>query len=329
MHRLPIVLLSLLIAAPSFAQRQRAVAPEATKPEVSGNTVSGIVTGVQGSIIQLAGGLVQIDGSQTKISGDGGESTVASIANGSLIFAVLKSGDVAANAPLVASVIGVTRIPQATLSGAVTSVDAANNRFVLLGRTIRVDLSTRFAFDKSRSATLASLQPNMIVVVEANAANGSLLAASILMLAPNPLPTLLVHGTVKSIAADSWVITGRDGKDVTFVVNAQTKIAGSPKVGDTVDVIASVDNANRNVALSIIKEEIKPPSLELKIKGMVKSISSTSWTIAEDRANVIALVVQVTSATKISGDPKVGDHVEAVLQPGFTGFTAISITKIP
>ena len=395
-----------LMASVSFAQsRGRATSPVPEKIDVSGRTVSGIVSSVHGNLVSIAGGLVTIDASDAKITGehDGG-GTLASIAPGSLIFAVLKNSDVATNPPLPAAVIGVTRIADAILTGPITSVDLAGSTLTMLGRRIRVTAQTTFAAPDHGTAarSLADLLPSQIIAVETNAIAGALVATSVRVLAPLPLPTAIIHGTVKSMTTESWVINdSREKKDVTVLVNAQTKIAGSPVVGDTVDIIASVDSAHAYVAISIVKSPIIPPLPELShIEGRVKSIGATSWVITENRSqhdtavlidaqtkivgspkvgdavevlartndahallaiSIIgvptlpngtqisvrttvrsigestwvlgdsdksAMKVMITRETKISGSPKVGDRVDAILQPGFTGFSAVSITRV-
>lgn len=395
-----------LMASLSFAQsRGRATVPVPEKVDVSGRTVSGIVSSVQGNLVSIAGGLVTIDASAAKITGEhDGQATLASITPGSLIFAVLNNADVAINAPLPASVIGVTRIADAILTGPVSAIDVAGSTLTLLGRKIRVTAQTTFAGSEHGAVTkgLADLLTNQIVAVEANASNGVLVATSVRVLFPIPLPATVIHGTVKSMTTTSWVITdSRAKKDVTVLVNAQTKIAGSPLVGDAVDVIVSVDSSNAYVAVSIVKSPVLSPMPELThIEGRVKSITATSWTITENRSqkdtavlvdaqtklvgnpkvgdavevlartndahtllaiSIIAvpalptgtqikvratvrsisesswvlgdkdgssMTVMITHETKISGSPKVGDLVDAILQPGFTGFSAVSITKV-
>lgn len=405
MSRNSLVALALtLMASVSFAQsRGRATSPE--KVDVSGRTVSGIVSSVQGNLVSIAGGLVIIDASTAKITGerDGGAS-LTSITPGSLIFAVLKDTDVAANAPLPAAVIGVTRIADAILTGPITSVDLAGSTLTMLGRRIRITAQTTFVTPGHGSGVrgLGDLLPNQIVAVEANAIVGALVATSVRVLSPVPLPTAVIHGKVKSMNTESWVINdSREKRDVTVLVNAQTKIAGSPIVGDAVDVIASVDSAHAYVAISIVKSPVIPPLPELShIEGRVKSIGATSWVITENRSQhdtavlvdaqtkivgspkvgdtvevlartndahalvAISIIgvptlpngtqiavrttvrsisestwvlgdsdgssmkVMITRETKISGSPKVGDRVDAILQPGFTGFSAVSITKV-
>jgi hypothetical protein len=323
--------IALLSATSLFAQtRIRAVgAPDSRGGSpIAGTTVSGFVTSVSGSIISLASGLVTLDVSDAKILGDDGVvSSLTSITPGSLIFAVLKSADSAPNAPLPVATLAVSRTAQVTLTGPVQSVDASAGTLTLLGRTIHVTADTSIGGGRG-SGALGDILPNQVVQMQANAVGGSLVATSILVFFESPPPSILVHGTVKSIGADSWVITDGRGKDVTVVVNAQTKIVGDPKVGDAVDVVISVDSAGANVAVSIMKSITTP--LQIHLSGRVSAISGTSWTISPGPPGSMApaFLVQVNAQTKIVGDPKVGDRVDVIAKSTSDGFVAISITKI-
>ena len=99
--------------------------------------------------------------------------------------------------------------------------------------------------------------------MQANPAGAqSIIAVSVLVMTMHIDTPQFFHGTVKSIAADAWVITV-DGQDRTVTVNAQTQIAGSPKVGDTVYVMALTDSSGKLVALTISKLQLpifQPPS---------------------------------------------------------------------
>jgi hypothetical protein len=332
MRRIVIGCLALALSTTLFAQKPRTVSPEADKiklPEVSGNTVSGIVTGVSGNTIQLANGLVAIDASGALITGENGATTISTVTTGALILAVLKPGDVAANAPLPASMITVTRSNQVTITGTVSSVDAANNRFTILGRTIQLNSSTR-------GTKASDLHSGVIAIVDANNVNGVLVASSVQQLSPQPLPTTIIHGNVKSIGSSTWVVTDRNGADTTIVVNTQTKIVGAPAVGDIVDVVASIDNSHQYVAISISRsvDVGKPPTIiPITFKGVVKSISAHTWTVADDKAPAGAtpITLQITESTLIVGSPVVGDHVEVVVQPesaATSNYKALVIRKI-
>ncbi len=320
MIRKAVAVAALLLAANSaFAQRGHVVSPPPTP--LPGTTVTGFVTAVNGQAISLANGLVTIDASQATITDDHGHS--ATITPGSLIFAILRSGT-----SLQASSIVVTKLAQVTLSGSVQSVNAAAGTLQVLGLTIHVDANTSFGGSHNVHG-LADIVVNDLVQVQANAVGLSLVASSILVFAPMPQPATLIHGTVKSIGTDSWVITdSHNGRDVTVVVNAQTRIIGSPKVGDTVDVLANIDSAHNYVAISIVLSPAPPPT-QMHITGVVKSIGTTSWVIGPAVGLGPDFIVQVNAQTVITGNPKVGDHVDVVVQPGRNGFVAISITKVP
>lgn len=329
-HKITLAVALLLTAFSAYPQRSRAVgsgpAEAALLPiSVPGTSVSGVVTGVSGNIIALAGGLVTIDASNAKIAGDKATAvTVSSIVPGDVVFAVLSSANVAANAPLPATMIGVTRLPAVTLGGPVQAI--GTNSITVLGRIINIDANTSIGGKPMPTSTLSSIAVGDVVQVQANAVNGALLASSILVFPPMPKPSTLIHGTVKSIGTDSWVITDRANKDWTIVVNAQTKIVGDPKVGDTVDVLVNTDSANQFVAVSIMKSITVQPFIIFY--GIVKSTGSSSWVITDTRENK-DVTVAVNAQTKISGDPHVNDGVQVTATVDAAGnYTAVSIVKL-
>ena len=318
----------LLFAATAFAQSRGHVVPMPPAP-LPGTTVSGVVTAVNGSSVSLANGLVVIDVSHATINNDHGGT--ATIAPGSMIFAVLQS-----STSLVASSVVVTSVPQATLSGPVQAINASAGTLQLLGLTIHTDSSTSFGGGHDVHG-LSDIAVNDNVIVSANAAGTSLLATSILVFPsmPQMLPALL-HGTVKNIGTDSWVITDSHKGDTTVLVNAQTKILGSPKVGDTVDVLANVDSAHNYVAISI---SVSPSAIQVHVSGVVKMINpNLSLAPCPQTGCVVAVwiigpavglgpdfMVNQTAQTQLVGSPKVGDHVEVTMT--VPGNVAVSITK--
>ena len=312
----------LFVATAAFAQgRGRPVMP--SRPDVSGSTVSGIVSSVSGSFVLLADGLVTIDISDAKISG-------GPIEPGALLVAVLKPGEVAKNAPLPAAYVGVTHMAQVTLNGAVTAVDVPGSTLTLLGRTIKVTSQTGFssAFPTFKALTLADILPGQFVMVEASVSGGALVASRVHVMSFQTLPTLsVVHGTVKSISNDAWVITVGN-RDVTVTVNASTKIIGEPKIGDTVEALVD----SNNIAVTIFKSPVPPGGgYEMHLTGWVKAIGATEWTIGLGPAGSLApdFLVQVNANTKIIGDPKVGDRVEVIGSMAMHGqIVATSIIKL-
>jgi len=238
----------LLIATAALAQsRGRAVMP----PTPAGaNTVSGTVSSISGSTIFIANGLISIDTTSAKFVGD-------DVTLGAFVTAALKSGDVAPNAPLAATVIMVAHIPQATLSGTVTSVDIVANKFTLLGRTINVTPETSFSgLLTLRRMTLADVFPSMLVAVEANVAGGALTARSVEVLTPLRIAPTRFTGFVKSIGPTQWPVglgpAGSLAPDFLVAVDANTKIIGDPKVGDRVNVVGELTSTGFT-ALSITK----------------------------------------------------------------------------
>ncbi len=116
-------------------------------------------------------------------------------------------------------------------------------------------------------------------------------------------PTRLV-GTVKSTGATSWVVTTGDGTDVTVTVTTETKIVGSPAVGDKVQVLGTRDASGNLVAQLIVKLMTEPPpSTDVTFTGTVKSIELGIWVVDTTK-------VFVTPRTEIEGSPKVGDTVK-------------------
>jgi len=319
MRRLTLItlLIGLLSGATQLFAQGRTRASIAPHPDLSGETVTAVVTSVSGSLVQLANGLVTIDISNAKVSGD--------IVPGAVLFAVLQPGTVAANAPMPAAIVRATSVSQVTLSGSVTSVDLANGTLTLLGRTIRTTSSTKYSgLLTFAPMTLADIMPGQIVIVDASASGGMLVANSINVLTGHAPPSFsMLRGTVKSIGATSWVITS-NGSDVTINVNANTKILGDPKAGDTVDVSIGGDN----FAVAIMKE---PTLDQVHMNLWVVSTGATEWIVGGPPGSMAPVhSVTVNAKTKISGDPKAGDRIDLVVQVQSGGkWLALSITKLP
>jgi hypothetical protein len=283
---------------------------------------------VSGNLITLAGGLVTIDATNARIVGNRGDNqTVATIERGALIFATLRTTDVAANAPLPAALIAVTRNADVTLFGPVQNVDRTNNTLTVLGRTIRITPQTSFGGffpGRETAPSLADVQTNMLVGVQANANGASLVAQSVTLIAPVvPTRPSAVSGTVRSIGTDSWVVDS-NGRAITLVVNANTKIIGSPKVGDRVEVLYTVDSSNANVAYSIVKHADLPKIVQFR--GVVKSIGANAWVITREGSDV---TVRVNERTRLVPGTEAGHTVEVMATQEADGtLTAIAILRL-
>jgi Domain of unknown function (DUF5666) len=325
MSRKPaLALLALLFAITALAKERAVVSSKPGVPPVaigSGASVTGEVTAVSGNLITLAGGLVTIDATNAKILHGDGAATIAAIQPGALIIATLQETDTTSTGPLVATAIAILRNADVTFTGTTQSVDVAGGQFLLLGRTIKVNAGTTFV-NFGDQASIASLQANMLVIVEADVAAGALVATRITLISPIPPRPHVVSGVVKSIGTAEWVITV-DQHDTTFVVNASTKILGSPKAGDKIDVLYTVDTANANVALSIIKS-IEVPKIS-KFTGVVKSIAGPHWVITRDDDHK-DVAVNWPESVRIFPIVKVGDRVEVLAIEQTDGtYTAVLI----
>ena len=312
MLRKPTVL--FLALALSFSAVARTRATSHPSPKIDAATVHGVVTSVNGNIIAIADGLVTIDASNARILvGRGDAASITDIKTGMLVFATVRKPE-QANAPLVATTVAATRIADATLFGTLDAVDNTNRTITLLGRTIHLDANTSVS---------GELLANQVVQVQTESVNGRLVATSVLVVAPVIPSVHTARGTVKSIAPDAWVIE-QEGKSLTLVIDAQTKIAGSPKVGDRVEVLYRIDSAHANVAIAIARFDMRDvPSIPqlTRISGTATAISATSWTIA-------AQTVKINERTKIEPNIKVGDPVDALVEKKEDGsLTAILIMK--
>ena len=299
----------------------------------AGATVSGVVSSVSGNLIQIADGAIAIDATGASINTDRGKNgTIADIKPGMILFASLTTADVHANAPLPAATITATRLPDATLFGPVQSVDTTAKTITLLGRTIQVTADTSFGgILKKRDGDnpgLSDILPNQIVQVQVDATGGQLVATSILLLAPTVPEIETTRGTVKSIGTDSWVIDRERGDEITLLIDAQTKIVGSPKVGDTVEVLYRINDARAFVAISIVKFDKPPvpPILDvIRISGKVKSIDAAAWVITREGGEDKVLI---DTKTKIEPGIAVGDSVEVLAQRKSDGsLLALAIVK--
>ena len=329
MSRKLIVLTFLVLASLSALATTRELASR--DMHAKGGTISGIVQSVEGKIIRLADGLVVIDATDAQVVvGRGRPGAVADIKPGMLLFATVPSEQNPSSHPThKASMITATRFGDATLTGTVQMVDVPTRSLVLLGETVYIDDDTSFGgFHKGDEVDLSDVAVNQLVQVQVDAVNGRLVARELLILAPVPPQLGRVRGTVKSIGTESWEIQS-EGATVSVVVNAQTKIAGSPKVGDTVEVLYRVDSANQKVAISIIKFEPAPPPIKVvQFHGTVKSISGPTWVVKVDN-NGGEKTFTVNERTKISGSPAVGDLVHVFATEAADGtLTAISVVKL-
>jgi hypothetical protein len=137
---------------------------------------------------------------------------------------------------------------------------------------------------------------------------------------PNPGPVsdkMEMTGTVESIAADQWIVSG-----ATFVINPETEIKGTIIVGDLVKVEALVGTDGVLTAHEIkLADETsltpEPPSTdddgqEMEYAGVVESIAADTWTVS-------GKTFAITPETEIKGTIIVGDLVKIEARVGSDG----------
>jgi hypothetical protein len=318
MTRKALALAALLVTL-TISAKDRAVT---TPTELAGASVTAYVVSVTGNTITVAGG-IRIDARTAKILNGRDGATLSAIKPGMLITATVREPVNPSDAALVATVVAVIRAADVSTIGTVQSVDAAGKQFVLLGRTIRTDASTSFE-NFGSGATFANVQTNMVIAVEANVSGSTLLASRVTLIAPIPARPETASGVVKTIGADAWVITVRD-RDTTFVVNANTKIIGSPKAGDKVEVLYTVDSAHANVAISIVKS-LEVPKV-VTFTGTIKSIGEARWVITREDGKDVT--VKFGDLVLLMPAVAVGDRVRVVATENSDGtYTMVAITKI-
>ncbi|MFZ2491806.1 MAG: DUF5666 domain-containing protein [Thermoanaerobaculia bacterium] len=339
-----IVLVLALILATTLAAdgRRRAVGPPAdAAPDalgigrVGGATIAGTVASVSGTILTLNTGTAQqirIEAANAKIMAmKDGVATIAAIQPGARVTAfVTPSPLTVVGAPLIAQVITVESLADLLVAGSIESIDVAASKFTVLGIAVDVDAKTSFGSMMPTFAPirgLADLAVGQIVTADITVSGSKLLARRVMVAAP-VIESLSLRGKVKSIAATSWVITDRDGKDLAVSVNEQTKISGNPVVGDEVQIVATRDSSGAYAALLIVKLE-PLVQRDVDIKGYVKSIAPDKWSIGGPTGSMMPeFLVKITPNTVIYPDPKVGDKVVVTGSRDAAGvFTASKITK--
>lgn len=323
--------LFLLLALPLAADTRRAPTTDGATPA----SIEGTITSINvpfaggGPIVTLLGGLVSFDATGASVRFASGEAgSTESLAVGQRIVAFVD----AAAAPLRAtSILVFEHRSEVALTGTVQAVDARAGTLQVLGFTFRVDERTVFGgpWDGAGQADLSDVQVGDLVLVSAKADAGSLLAVKVLKLSPTPTPTVRIHGVVASVGTDSWGITLKDGTLQRVKVDARTKFVGEPKVGDEVDVLAQRLSDGSLLALLIAKAVVPPAAELLRYQGVVKSVSTTAWTVGPKAGDGPDRLFAVNARTQIVGDPRVADEVGVLAQKQADGsWLALVIAKV-
>lgn len=325
------------------------------------STIDGTVSGVKETVLEVIEGQFRIDVANATITS--GDRTLADpvpatgIPVGARIVAQVLVGDAVAAVspppPLQATHVVVFLPRDGQLASTIQGVDVAGGKFMMFFHSISTNAATKWSgFGPNGPVKgLRDLSAGMfatVFVVNSGEASGvkGLLATSVEAWGTVKPPELIsFRGPVQRISPTAWTIAGR-----AVIVDADTKILGDPKVGDTVDVLARVHNPPPGslapsylVALSIVKNTIivppDPSDRATEFDGTVESIPpvATAGGAPLGHWKISLRDVLVNGLTKLDSGIAVGTsvHVKGVflMTPGMgqslfaRQFVAIEIRK--
>ena len=295
------------------------------------STVEGTVSRAAGPVLDLIEGGIQIDVTHATITG--GDDRLASPLpwSGILIGARVVAQVTVSSAvpPLLASPLAATRVVvfqtrAGALSGTIQSVDVRAGKFTMLDHSIATNASTKWSGGGPNGAIkgIGDLATGIFASVDV-VNSGGLLATRVEAHGTEAPPELIAfRGPVQTIAATAWTIAGR-----VVQIDSDTKIAGDPKVGDTVDVLARFHTPPPGslapsylVALSIVKTTIivppGPGDRTTEFDGAVESIPPTAapGAVPLGHWKIASRDVVVNGLTKVDSGIVVGTtvHVKGV-----------------
>ena len=329
--------LSLLGAGPSAsADDGISLAPTSL---AKASTVEGTVSKVNGTVLDLIEGQIQIDVAKATITGaDDREANPlpsSGILVGARIVAQVTVPDVIPALfpppPLAATNVVVFQTRAGQLAGTIQSVDVAGGRFTLLFRTVSTNSATKWSGEGANGPVkgIGDLAAGMFATVSVVNSGGLLATAVDAFGFVTPPEFIAFRGPVETITLTAWTIAGRGVR-----VDSDTKIVGDPRVGDTVDVLARIQNPPPGslapsyfLAISIIKEPVIPPpgpgDRAIEFDGTVESIPAPTNGAPLGHWKISSRNVVVNGLTKLDSGIVVGTavHVKGsfVFSPGTGG----------
>ncbi len=303
------------------------------------STVEGTVSKVTGTILDLIEGQIQIDVANATITGaDDREANpvrISGILVGARVVAQVAVPDaiiaVFPPPPLDATNVVVFQTRAGRLAGTIQSVDAAAGKITMLFRSVSTNEATKWSGEgpNGRVKGIGDLAAGMFATVSVVNSSGLLATAVDAFGFVRPPELIAWRGPVETIAPTAWTIAGRGVR-----VDSDTKILGDPNVGDTVDVLARIQNPPPGtlgpsflVAISIVKAlVIAPPGpgdRAIEFDGSVESIPATTNGVPLGHWTISLRDVVVNGLTKVDSGIVVGSavHVKGgfVLTPGTGG----------
>jgi Domain of unknown function (DUF5666) len=324
-----LLLFGALFSAGPMEPRASADGIALTSPSLArASTIDGTVSAVQGTVLDVIGGQFRIDVANATItSGDGplaGPLPATEIPVGARVVAQVLVSDVIPAVfpppPFSATSVVVFLPRDGQLVSKIQGVDVAGGKFTMFFHSISTNAATKWSGGGPNGAVkgIGDLAAGMFATVSVVNSGGGLLATSVEAYGMVTPPRLIAfRGAVQSIGATQWQIDGR-----AVQVNADTKIVGDPKVGDTVDVLARVQDPPPGslapsylVALSIVKTTIivppGPGDRATEFDGIVESVPPvmTPGAVPLGHWKISSRDVLVNGLTKVDSGIAVGTSV--------------------
>jgi hypothetical protein len=360
---LAVVALLLSALAPQAVAQTAVQLPIAYFPSTVDSVVSKVTN--PGPILDVLDGALQLDLTNAKITfaddttGAGPLATALAILPGSRVVAQVTVPDAVATAfpaRLSATSVVVFLADSGNLSGVIQQV-LAPATFILLDTPVKTNSATTWSGTKADGSPVkgfSDLSIGMQANVAVTADTSGVTAKSVFAYARPTTRIVAFRGKVDSIDVQSstsaiWTISGN-----LVQVTPDTKLVGSPGVGDTVDVLEKVQILPPGslaptmipVAISITKVVIlppPPPGRTVEFDGVVESLPPVAspssvplghWKISTEDG---LRDVLVNSLTKVDSGIVVGSkvHVKGVIAPvsvlaptATLQIVATSITKL-
>lgn len=292
---------------------------------VNVSTVDGTISKITGTVLDLIEGQIQIDVAKATItSGDdskGGPVPASGIPVGARVVANVTVPDVIPAVfpppPLAATTVIVFQAHAGQLTGAIQAVDVAGGKFTLLFHVVSTNSATKWSGEGPKGSVkgIADLAAGMFATVSVVNAGG-LLATNVEAFGLVTPPHLIAfRGPVQTITPTAWTIAGR-----VVSVDSDTKIVGDPKVGDTVDVLARIQDPPPGslapsylVAISISKATVilppNPGDHANEFDGTVESIPASTNGVPLGHWKISSRDVLVNGLTKLDAGIVVGTAV--------------------
>lgn len=256
--------------------------------------VLGLTVRTNASTRWVGGGVIPASGAATA----GGVTGLADLEVGDQVVALVRAESGALVARHVVVVPSAPATDTVHLSGTVKAIGTAS-------WTVTVDGKDVVLVVTDRTRVTGSPAPGDTVEVLAQRDAAGVLTAVVIAkvdVAPPPAPAVVrVQGKVKAIATAAWIVTTASG-DRTLGITGDTRIIGSPVVGDQVEALALQAPSGALTAVTIAKVAVPVPVVT-SFEGTVKTITEGLWTVDSVR-------VLVTRLTVVTGSPRVGDRVK-------------------